>query len=308
MIYDIGGHEIGIVALEAGAAEHHHGLRYIERNERTLRRFGGVDVGHRRKAGFGRQSAERLIEQFAERGRVDIADHGNLQCVLGQYAADIVPEIGDVDFRHAFQGAIGLPPIGMVAKGDFQELAAGKRCRIGSVAPQTGNHLRAHAFDIGALEMRRRQRHAKQVESLIPVVLEHPQRTAKIVPRRTEAQLNGATVEVLVERLGIQIARAFIDQIRDQIADTGFVGRILGRTAAEGVLHRDQWHGGILHEPGLDASRRNQMLYLCRGVRWRGQRHHRQAGGNDQSNAPRASREIGHERFSSRFGAVSLIR
>jgi hypothetical protein len=35
------------------------------------------DIGHRRKARFGRQPAEGPVEQFAERGRIDIADHGN---------------------------------------------------------------------------------------------------------------------------------------------------------------------------------------------------------------------------------------
>jgi hypothetical protein len=47
VVHDIAGHEIGIVALDAGAAEHHHGLRHVERNERALRRLGGLDVGDR---------------------------------------------------------------------------------------------------------------------------------------------------------------------------------------------------------------------------------------------------------------------
>src|ERR1700694_742455 len=63
------------------------------------------------------------------------------------------------------------------------------------------------------------------------------------------------------------------------------------------------------------------MLDLGRGVRWRRRkRQHRQAGGKDEYQAKRESRgtslgtspgtnpEIGHERFSSRFGAASWIR
>jgi hypothetical protein len=38
-----------------------------------------------------------------------------------------------------------------------------------------------------------------------------------------------------VEGIGIQIARAFIEQIGDQIADAGLVGRVLGRAAAKGI-------------------------------------------------------------------------
>ena len=85
----------------------------------------------------------------------------------------------------------------------------------------------------------------------------------------TEAELDGAAIEPFVEGLGIEVTRAFIEQIGDQIADAGFVGRVLRGAAVEGIFHRDQRHGGILHEPGLDAARRHQMLDLCRGLRRR---------------------------------------
>ena len=87
-----------------------------------------------------------------------------------------------------------------------------------------------------------------------------------MIPRRTEAQVDGAAIEALVKGLGIQIAGAFIDQIGDHIADAGFARRVLGRAAAEGIFHRDQGYGGVLHEPGLDTAGRNQMLDLGRGV------------------------------------------
>ncbi len=237
--------------------------------------------------------------------------------ILGQHAADIVLQVGDVDFGNALQRAAGRPAIGMVAKGDFQELAAGKRGRAGGVAPQAGHDLGANALDIGAVEMRRCQRHPQQVEGFVLVVLEHAQRAAEIIPRRTEAQLDGAAIETLVKGLGIEIARAFVEQIGDHVADAGLVGGILRRAAAEGIFHRDQRHGGVLHEPGLDAAGRNQTLDLGRGVRrGRGQRRQRDAGGQDETDAPRAelaerlvgSAGIIHERFSSRFGVVSLTR
>ena len=50
VVDDIGRHEIRIVALDAGAAERHHGLRHVERNEGALRRLGGLDVGDRRQS------------------------------------------------------------------------------------------------------------------------------------------------------------------------------------------------------------------------------------------------------------------
>ena len=137
MVDDIGRHEFRIVAPEARPSESHHCLRHVEWNERALRRLGGFDVRNRCKAGVGWQSAERAVEQPAERGRVDISDNGDLQGILPQNTADILLEIGDFDLRHALERAIGLAAIGMIAKRDFHEFAAGKRRRIGGVAPQS---------------------------------------------------------------------------------------------------------------------------------------------------------------------------
>ena len=75
------------MALDAGAAEGDHGLRHVERHEGALRRLGGLDVGDRREVGLGRQSAKGLVEQLAERGRIDVADHRDLQRVLREHAA-----------------------------------------------------------------------------------------------------------------------------------------------------------------------------------------------------------------------------
>jgi hypothetical protein len=54
VVDDIGGHEIRIVPANTGAAERHHGLRHVERDEGALRRLGGLDFGNRRQTGLGR--------------------------------------------------------------------------------------------------------------------------------------------------------------------------------------------------------------------------------------------------------------
>ena len=104
---------------------------------------------------------------------------------------------------------------------------------------------------------------------------------------------------------------ALVEQAGDHVADAGLAGRVLRRAAAEGIFHRDQRHGGVLHEPGFDAARRNQVLDFGRGVR----RHRRQreAGGRQRKARRRAEirnevLKMVHERFSSRFGVASLIR
>ena len=118
-----------------------------------------------------------------------------------------------------------------------------------------------------------------------------------------------AAIEPLVKCLGIQIAGALVDQVGDEIANAGLVGRILGRAAAEGIFHRDQRHGGILHEPGFDAFRRNQMLDLRRRARRRRCHHcHCDTGNGSKREPPRETWGNYHERFSSRFCVVSLIK
>ena len=172
----------------------------------------------------------------------------------------------------------------------------------------TREHLRADALDVGRVETRRGQRQVQEVEGLVLVVLEHPQRAAEIIPGRREAELDGAALEALVEGLGIEIAGAFIEQAGDHVADAGLAGRVLRGAAAKGIFHRDQGHGGVLHEPGLDAAGRDQPLDLRGRVRRRRRQRQQRGAGTRTDQARRADPKMVHERFSSRFGAASLIR
>ena len=131
----------------------------------------------------------------------------------------------------------------------------------------------------------------QQLEGLVLVVLQHPQRSAEIIPRRGEAEFDGAALETLVEGLGIEIAGPFVDQAGDHVADAGLAGRILARAAAEGILHRDHGDGGVLHEPGLDAAGRDQALDFRGGMRRRRcQQQQRGAGKDGRCEARRAKR------------------
>ena len=111
--------------------------------------------------------------------------------------------------------------------------------------------------------MRRGQRRPQQIKGLVLVVAQHAQAAAEGIAAGAEGQLDGAAVEPLMERLGVEIARAFVEEVADQIGDARLVLRILRRAAGKGIFHGDQRHGRVLHEPGLDAARRGQMLDLC---------------------------------------------
>ena len=87
-------------------------------------------------------------------------------------------------------------------------------------------------------------------------------------------------------------------RLGDHVADAGLVGRVLRRAAAERIFHRDQRHGGVLHEPGLDAAGRHQTLDFGGGVR-RASRRSRSArsAAAPPSSAPRAGDQIGSRTF-----------
>ena len=163
--------------------------------------------------GLGRQVAEGLVEQLAERVGIDVADHGDPQRILGDVAADILLQIGDLDGRHALERAGRRPAVGMIAESELEELAAGQRGRIGRFAAQVRDDLGADAFDVLRLEPRRGQRHPQQIVGFVLVVLEHAQRAAELIAVRREAELDGAAFEPLMIGLGIEIAGALIEQI-----------------------------------------------------------------------------------------------
>ena len=278
-------------------------------------RCGGLaacDVGDRRQAGLGRQSAEGLVQQFAERVGIDIADHRDPQRVLGDHAADIVLQVGDVDLRHAVQRAVGLPAIGMIAEGDFEELAAGQRGRVGGVAPQAGDHLRANALDIGGVEMRRGQRQSAAGRRPRPCcpsacaasrgnnpALDEKLSSMARRSRRSWKVLESRSPEPSSSRLG------------DHVADAGLVGRVLARRRRRRHIpsrSAARWRPARTRprcrraKPGAGSlPRRATASMPARSAR------RRRRASDPKRGAP--VWKTGHERFSSRFGAaVSLIR
>ena len=96
--------------------------------------------------------------------------------------------------------------------------------------------LRADAFDVGAVEMRRGQRHPQQLEGFVLVFLEHAQGATEIVSRDAEAEFDRTPVEVLVKRTRIQFARTLVDEVGYHIADPGLAVRILCAAAIHGEL------------------------------------------------------------------------
>src|SRR5262245_14853298 len=95
VVDDIGGHEVRVLARDAVAAEGHHRLWHVHLDDDALSeplQMGGVDG---RQVGLGRQPAEHLVEHCRGGGRIDVADHADLQLVAGKHAAGVILEIAD---------------------------------------------------------------------------------------------------------------------------------------------------------------------------------------------------------------------
>ncbi len=148
----------------------------------------------------------------------------------------------------------------------------------------------ADALDVISVEARRGQGKPQQAKCFVAVFLEHPQRAAEPVAFDAEAQLDGAAVKPFTEGLGVEIGGAFVEQAGDHVADARLVGRVLSRAARERIFHRHQRNGGVLNEPGLDTSRRHQMLDFRRCERRdRGQGGQCETYGGEAGGAPRRS-------------------
>ena len=189
----------------------------------------------------------------------------------------------------------------MPGEGGAPPAAGGNRVRAGGFALELRQDLQAGALDHVRVETRRRERQSQQRESLVPVLDQGAHRTVQVLARRAEAERYGVLLEPLVERLGIEVARAFVEQVRRHVGDAGLVGRVLVGAAAEGELDRDQRQRGLVHQPGLDAARADDALDLggagsgCEQADERGERRH----GAQAAAAGRRKAGGDHERLSS---------
>ena len=192
----------------------------------------GSTSGDRREIGLRRQRAEDAIEQLAGRRGVDVADDGDLELVARQHAPGIGAQIVGGDVRDGFERAVAAAPVGMVGEGGLPP-ACGWRCCSGwwsrAAAPAiiwARTRSTASASKRGSVE-----RQPQQVEGFVAVLVQHAQRAAEIVAAGAEAQLDRVLLEPLLERLGVEVAGAFVEQAAARLADAGLAGGVLAGAA-----------------------------------------------------------------------------
>src|SRR5664279_3392180 len=103
----------------------------------------------------------------------------------------------------------------------------------------------------------------------------------------------------LMVGLAVEVAGALVEQVGGETGGDRLVRLILGGAAMESVIERDQRHGMLAHQPGLDAGRADDLFD-----------RHRRGGGRNAKQRKRGQRggEKPRHDFFSACGLTSLIR
>ena len=126
---------------------------------------------------------------------------------------------------------------------------------------QARDGLRAHALDGILIEARLGERETQQLESLVRMLHQGLQRTAERIVAGVEGELDGARSETLLERIGIVVARAFVEQAGEHLRHARLVLGIVRGSAFEDEGDGDQRHHVGFDVPRLDTARRCQRLH-----------------------------------------------
>src|SRR5512139_3734665 len=101
----------------------------------------------------------------------------------------------------------------MTGKGRLPPAPAGEIVWVRRVAAQYRQFLLANPLDSLGIEARLSKRQAQQIERLIAMLVQRPQRAMEIVAADLKAELDGMVFHPLMKGLAVQFARAFVEQV-----------------------------------------------------------------------------------------------
>ena len=90
-----------------------------------------------------------------------------------------------------------------------------------------------------------------------------PHGAAECIAIRLEAERDGTAFQPLLKRLGVEIARALVEQGRSHIGEPGAICGILRGTAVESEIHGKYRQRVVAHEPDFDTRGRLDPLDLA---------------------------------------------
>ena len=153
----------------------------------------------------------------------------------------------------------------MTGKARLEEMARRHHAGIVLLITQARDCLRAHTLDGIVVEARLRERETEEFEGLVGVLDQRLQRTADGVVAGIERELDRASGKPLLKRIGIVIARAFVEQPAEHLRDAGLVDRVMRGAAFERECDGDERHHVGFDMPRFNSSRRCQRLDHGRG-------------------------------------------
>ncbi len=269
----------GIVARNAGLAEHHHRLRDVEVDHLNRAVERGCCHFRERRPRFG-QRPEQIVEDRTQFLGGDVAHHGNLQPVPHQGRFMRRLHIREGEGRHRLGRAVHRARVRVPLESPGIERLAGERVGIGLLRAQIGHHLRLNPREGRRVEARFGQRGGEERQALVAEFGEHLGGHRHVVARRREPEPRRHCLAGLGETGGVKIAGPLFEERRHQadraLAALGVEHRSALKARLDGQ-HRDRM---LLVEPGGDAAGRDDFGDLdfgprreCRENRQRARRH-----------------------------------
>ena len=224
---------------------------------------------HRRELAVRRQRAEHAVEHRAERRRVDVADHRDLERVARQHArVHRSRRSSRGDGRHRFQRAVVRPAVGMVGERGLPPDAVGDAVRVGGLAPQRRPAICARTRSSASASKRGCvEREPQQVEALRPGARAACGSSRWKWSRPAEKRSSTAfSSSRCWNALASSSPAPSSSSDGDHVGDAGLASGSWLAPPRKAKSIATSGSDGVAHQPGLDAAGRHHALDLG-GVR-----------------------------------------
>src|SRR3546814_579974 len=188
----------------------------------------------------------------------------DLEVLLGEIPSGAPAQIFDLDRLERLGRAVVGQTVGMVRKNRAPPGTARDVARVGDLLPVAGEKLPADALDRPFVEARLGQRQAKQLDRFVEVAIQRLEAAAEGVVAGGETEMEREVFGAPVERQAVELAGAFVEQRRGHAGESGLVGGVEPRAAAERELERRYRDAGVPDEPGFAAAVADNALHFDR--------------------------------------------
>ena len=188
----------------------------------------------------------------------------------------------------------------MIAEGRGVEGPRGDGVGVGGVRAQPREHLRAHPLDRVLVEARPGERVAQERHRLVAVLGQEARRDRHRVVARVESVARGQRLSRGGEGGRVEVGGPLLQEPGHQVDRAACAGGVERGAAHEAQLEGHEGQRVVLHQPGVDAARRGDLLDLDLGAQRRGEREEREGRAGEG-----AQRKGGHHESSAVTGSTA---